>query len=497
MLNARSIQGILILGFGLIIAVWLGLSIVTNQTETLIKLAGAAVLITAIFLGRRVWLLFIFFSAINVVLIRGIGTTDIGQLIFLVFSLILFLMRKLKMRLKFGEMEFWALLVIASIVQAYMRNPVGLNVFGGGSVGGRPYIVMVLSISTAAVLSILLVEAKELKWAMYLTLLGATLGIPGTMLRFGSATASEEGFERIPGLGVLSLLLARWLTSWISPLRACLHPLWGLVLLVSIAAAAGSGYRNSVAAVGFVYMLGIAYRGGVAASLGSVVGGSVALLVLALVNLNFPLPGNIQRALSPLPGTWEERYRKGADDSTEWRVEMWKEALLSDRWIHDKVWGDGIGMTMEQYEGNNLADSRSGGKAASGLLVQQESMLINGSYHSGPVHSIRAVGYVGLVILLLAMIRVAVHAHRQIIRCRGTEWYGVALFFCIPIITQPFFFTLIFGEFQTGVAGVMMGIAMIRLLENNLPLPAWTKTVYQPFILQSSRYAAPVAKTTA
>jgi len=483
MLNARSIQGILILSFGLIIAVWLGLSIVTNQTETLIQIAGAAVLITAIFLGRRVWLLFIFFAAINVVLIPGISTTELGQMIFLTFSGALFLMRKLRMRINFGEMEVWALLVIACIVQAYMRNPVGLNILGGGSVGGRPYIVMILSISSAAVLSTLLMDAKELKWAMYLTLIAGFLGIPGTMLRYGSVRTSEEGYDRIPSLSSLSAILGRWLVSRISPLGACFNPFWALVLLISVASAAGSGYRNSVASLGLILILGIFYRGGGFAVFASLFSGAVLLLLLALINLNFPLPGNIQRALSPFPGTWEKQYRQAADDSTEWRVEMWKEALLSERWIHNKVLGDGIGMTMAQYQGNAFADSRMGGRAASGLLVQQENMLTNGSYHSGPVHSIRAVGYVGLVILLLAMIRVAVHAHRQIIRCRGTEWYGVALFFGIPIITHPFFFTLIFGEYQTGVAGLTMAIAMIRLMENNLPLPAWQKKVYQPYIL--------------
>lgn len=484
MLNARSIQGIFILSLGLFVAIWLGLSIATNQSETLIQVSGVVLLITAIFLGRRIWLLLIFFSALNVVLIRGIGTTDIGQAIFIGFSLILFLMRKLKMQVQFGELEFWALLIIASIVQAYMRNPVGLNIFGGGSVGGRPYIVMILSISSAAVLSTLLVEAKELKWAMFLTLLGGFLGIPGSILRYGDVTEGQVGYSRIPALNVTATLLARWLTSRISPLRACLHPLWGLVLLISIALAAGSGYRNSVASVGFIYVLGIAYRGGLVASLGAAVGGGFFLILLALINLNFPLPGNIQRALSPLPGTWEQRYRNAAEDSTEWRVEMWKEALTSERWIRNKVWGDGIGITAATYEGNQMVDARSGGKTASGLLVQQETMMILGSYHSGPVHTIRSAGYVGLAILLLAMIRVAVHAHRQIMRCRGTEWYGLALFFGIPLISQPFYFTLIFGEFQTGVAGVMIGIAMIRLLEKNLPLPAWKKVVYQPFLLQ-------------
>jgi hypothetical protein len=79
------------------------------------------------------------------------------------------------------------------------------------------------------------------------------------------------------------------------------------------------------------------------------------------------------------------------------------------------------------------------------------------------------------LILLLAMIRLAVHAHRQIIRCKGTEWYPLALFFGIPIIAHPFFFVFIFGEYQTGVAAWVLGMAMVRLLEKNLPIPSYQR----------------------
>jgi hypothetical protein len=83
------------------------------------------------------------------------------------------------------------------------------------------------------------------------------------------------------------------------------------------------------------------------------------------------------------------------------------------------------------------------------------------------------VGVVGLIVLLAAMLRLAVHAHRQIERCRGTEWLPVALFFGIPVIYYPFYFVLIFGTFQFAIAAFMLGLGMIRLLENNLPLPAY------------------------
>lgn len=482
MLNSRSIQGIIVFTIAMFLAVWLGMALVTDQTETLLKVAAAVVFFTAVFLGRRVWLLLILFSAMNVVLLRGFGTTDIGQMVFLGFSAALFMMRKLRLKLQFGELEFWAMLIILTIIQTYMRNPVGLNLFGAGNVGGRPYIVMAISISASAVLSVILVEAKEIRWAMYLTMIGSFLGIPGTILRYGDIGSGNEDLSRVPVLGTLSNILGRILVSRISPLRACLHPFWGFILLLSLIAAGASGYRNSVAMLGLIYIFGICYRGGTLAVISSILAGAFALVLLALINLNFPLPGNIQRALSPFPGTWEEKYKNQAELSTEWRVEMWKEALTSERWIQNKILGDGVGMTAAQLEQNERIGETQVGTSRSGLLVQQENMLINGSYHSGPVHSIRAVGYVGLAVLVMAMIRLAVHAHRQIIRCKGSEWFPVALFFCVPLLVQPIFFVFIFGEFHTGVASTMMGIAMVRLLEKNVPLPAWRRVSYQPYI---------------
>jgi len=48
MTNSRSIQGILVLIVGIILAIWLGLSIATNQTETILQITGAAVFITCL-----------------------------------------------------------------------------------------------------------------------------------------------------------------------------------------------------------------------------------------------------------------------------------------------------------------------------------------------------------------------------------------------------------------------------------------------------------------
>lgn len=479
MSTSRSTQGIIILVLSLFLAIWLGIAIVTDQIETLIQVAAAVVLIIAIFLGRKVWLMMVFFSALGVSIFGSFTTTQLGQCLFIGMTLLTFMMRKLRFKIQFKELEYWMLLIVICIAQAYMRNPVGLNIFGGSSVGGTPYLVLLLSITSALTLSTFIIDPKELKWAYRLSIAGSLLGILGSIGRSGNlAGGSETEFARIPTLATLGQTLANWISSRISPLHAALHPFWGVLILISVAAAAGSAYRNAVAGIGLTYLFAIGCHGGIKSVILASLAGSLAIIMLAFINLNFPLPGNIQRALSPIPGTWEKQYVDGANDSTAWRVEMWKEALFTERWIKNKLIGDGIGMTSEQHQQGQMMTSRKTGKTSYGLLVQQENMLINGSYHSGPVHSVRAVGYVGLVILVLAMIRVAVHAYRQIERCKGTEWHPVTLLFGIPLMSLPIFFCFVFGEYHTGVAATMIGFAMIRLCERNIPLPAWQPRKY-------------------
>lgn len=128
------------------------------------------------------------------------------------------------------------------------------------------------------------------------------------------------------------------------------------------------------------------------------------------------------------------------------------------------------------------------GSASSGMSQQQEAMMISGGYHSGPVQTIRTVGYVGLAVLLIAMIRMAVHAHRQILRCRGTEWYPIALFIGVPTIVLPIFFTFIFGEFGKDVSALFLSYGLISLLEKNLPISPYVIARREPYLLNMRKH---------
>jgi hypothetical protein len=497
MFNTRTLQGIIILIAGLFLAVWLGLSIATNQVETIIQVVAAAVLIGCLFIGKRIWLLVPLMGALNLQL-RIPGQPDsllLAQILVICFCTLLFLMRRLPAQLKITELESLAIVLLLFVGQAYVRNPVGFSIFGGDTVGGKPYILFAIATVTAFLLSSLRVPDGELRLILPLGILGGCLNaaisiagyfIPAVGFYTGATLARTDvtdytnagvaidkgNANRIMFLTTLGRNLALWVGSFKSPFPACFHPFWGGLILASLAAAMLGGFRNGVAAVGLTYLVAIAYRNGIGGTMLALFGGSAAIGLLAFVNLVAPLPPNIQRTLTFLPGTWEQRYKDDAAGSTDWRVEIWKEVLLTERWIQNKIIGDGLGFSAVELAAQ--MNYRKGTRAGiSGFDIHRESVLANGDYHSGPVSMIRTIGYVGLLFFVIAQLRLAVHAHRQIIRCRGTPWLPLALFIGIPIIWAPVFFLFIFGDFKMDMGMLLLGIGMVRLLENNLPLDPW------------------------
>lgn len=265
----------------------------------------------------------------------------------------------------------------------------------------------------------------------------------------------------------------------------------GLILL-AIGAAMMSGFRNNVLYVGGVFFMGIIYRSGISGGTFSIFGLIFGLALLAAVNVITPLPPNMQRSLTFLPGTWEERYRRDAENSNNWRFEIWREVLTSPRWIENKWVGDGLGFKASELTAQ--MNERKGTRVGiSGFDAHRDSILKSGDYHSGPVSTIRTIGYIGLICMLLAQIRLAVHAHRQIQRCRNTEWFPLALFIGIPLVAGPLYFVFVFGSFTMASASFFMGYGMVRMLENNLPLPAYAMRSRIPYVLRTRQTLAEAA----
>jgi hypothetical protein len=495
-MNSSNINFILILLLAMFAALYLGITSATAQIETVIWVFGAISFTVCLLLGKRIYLLIplLTSSALVLPLPGTFSSGFISHFVFIVFAIVLILLRRLTMRIKFTELEFWMLIITASVIQAYVRNPVGLNIFGSGTIGAKPYAVFAMSTICAALISNLVINPKDLKLWTYLSMAGSITNfivgvisymIPSVGYYLGATFMADvggrerhfDGAFRVTFVRNLSHHIAIWVSSRKSPLTACFSPKWLPLILFGFTLAALSGYRAQLLLAGLTFFVGVCYQGGLKSVILSFLLGWVGLLMLMVINTTTPLPLNIQRSLSVIPGTWDKSLMKETSESSDWRVEMWIEALTTDRWIRNKFFGDGLGFTKQQFAQIRAQDTveRNNSRSRTGLTEQQESFLINSNYHSGPVHTIRTIGYVGLVILLMAMIRLAVHAHRQIQRCKGTEWYSTALFLGIPLIVTPVFWTFVIGTFEEAAVGVMMGIAIIRLLEGNIPLPAYTR----------------------
>jgi hypothetical protein len=494
-MDTSKLKLILVFILAVFAALYLGITAATAQFETIAWVLGGTTLVGCLLLGRRIWLLIPLMAAVNLSLrIPGQpNTLLLAQILVMGFGVLLVATKKIALHPKFSEIEFWMFGLLLMILQVYARNPAGVWLFGGDTVGGKAYFIFFLTFVTSLFLCSFIVDVRDLKWVFSLSVIGTSINvitaIIGTFVpivgyytganysidQSSTGQAIDEGrASRHLEVSNFGQKLALWVSAFRNPLRALLNPLWVSLIVLSGVCTLFGGFRSGFAALVMTYVVGTWYRGGFASVMVGSLMGAGAIAMLALVNTIAPLPPNVQRVLTIIPGTWEQRYVDDAKGSTEWRVEIWKEVLFTDRWIANKTLGDGLGFSKQQLAYQmTLKEGQMGRIGASGWDLQREGVIASGDYHSGPVSTIRVIGYVGLAFILLFQIRLAIHAHRQIIRCQGTEWFPLALLIGIPLIWGPVFFHLVFGDFRSECIALLLGSAMVRILERGLPLPAY------------------------
>ena len=499
MVESNAIAKIFALVVSLLLAVLVGSLLVTDQYVALACVGGAALLGFCFWMGRDIWLLIPFSTLITLKFPWLPGAMPLSQVctvVVVAWILLLLAMRKVRLQFKITGIEIAALILLLSILQAYIRNPVGLDILGSQVVGARAYFNVSIALATALVMGTLVVTPDKLRsavrWMMAGGIISAVVGLVPFFMpslthitaRFGAFGSYREVTSstymdvvdpgragRIGPASELGSLLSRWVAGSLNPLKGLLHPFWLLVITSAMVASGFGGFRNAFAAMALNLILGTFYWGRMRAVIAGSFLGIAALGALAVINAVAPLPANIQRSLSFLPGTWDKRIVEDARGSTQWRVEIWKEVLSTDRYIYDKVLGDGLGFNARELAAQQTMDALKVGIGTSGFDIQRDYILVSGDYHSGPVQTIRTTGYVGLFILLIGMSYTSIRAHRMIVRARNTPYFGMSCFLCIPMVWHPFFFVFIFGAFGTDVPLLLIHMGFLRLMEKNL-LPA-------------------------
>jgi hypothetical protein len=192
------------------------------------------------------------------------------------------------------------------------------------------------------------------------------------------------------------------------------------------------------------------------------------LVVVALISLQgsvLQLPRTMQRALSWLPGDWDQAATADAEGSSQWRFEMWEWAWNDDRIIRDRTWGQGFGLSIDDM--NLIASSLMAGEGGGTRLggSDRENFMITGTFHSGPLSTIKYIGIVGLSLYYPLMCYMALLAWRLCIRARGTKAFTLALFVGIPIIYEPFNFVVIFGGLDSNYAQLLFWAGLLNMTQ--------------------------------
>jgi hypothetical protein len=192
----------------------------------------------------------------------------------------------------------------------------------------------------------------------------------------------------------------------------------------------------------------------------------VVVVLISLQGSVLQLPRTMQRALSWLPGDWDQTALADAEGSSQWRFEMWEWAWNDDRILRDRTWGQGFGLSIDDM--NLIASSLMAGGGGGTLLggSDRENFMITGTFHSGPLSTIKYIGVVGLCLYYPLMCYMALFAWRLCLRARGTKAFTLALFVGIPIIYEPFNFVVIFGGLDGNYTQLLFWAGLLKMTSN-------------------------------
>ena len=488
---------------GIALALYSGKLAGSGQADRiLIILIGFAVVLFVIQVKANVWLMIPISAGLagNLAALKlPMGVHDLAILLsfgsFLVFKALKLVRRKPALTF----LDFLLLLNLLMLLQAFVRNPTGTNFMGSDRIGGRPYFSVIFALLAYWVLNRAPVSPRHFSIAIKGFLLASgfdaacsalTNHIPsagGIISKFydngSSADATGVGLispesysleevNRLVYLGPFGGWLLLFLFCKFLPLTV-INPVYigrFSFFLVGIWLLFASGFRSLFFEIGNYFVLSSYFKKGLGRLLP--LGLFLCCILISVGFFNgtlFNLPLSAQRVLSFLPGHWNNEAIDSAKGSSEWRYQIWRNEMSGgifegNKYIRNKIVGDGFGFDRVLFA--QMLSGDAGGFGGNDAM--QENFCITGDVHSGPISTIRTVGYVGLILFVVFLCFLARYAWQLIDQAKGTPYFLPALFFGLPLIYKPLGFVFLFGAFNTEFAKVIIGLGMLKLLKFGL-----------------------------
>lgn len=495
-MDSSKIKAIIIVVLALFFALYLGVAAATAQLEAVAWIGGGVFLAVCLLLGKHVWILIPATLGMqgNFNFLPGTPAPwHLMTIVVGVFFVIRFAMRRQSLSFKWTWMETSLLLVALTIAQAFVRNPVGLSMMGGDVAGGKPYFVFALAFAAYALLMLSDTNIKTWRWAVILYIVFAFFdgvlnaasamspALAGAMIRIYSnvsldtvgMVASEISLteDRISQFAQIGSLLGLIACTFWRPLAAldARRPWQFVIAVIGVGLVLLSGFRSAIARLCVNFILGSALRRKWLDIFVCLFVGFLLLMGLIAGGFTRSLPYGVQRSLSFLPIDVSTDVAMASQGSSETRFEMWKLALTTDRYIRNKILGDGFNISARELKARE--DWRFGDVRMRQQMTWMEQSMEMGSYHGFHVETIRFTGAVGLLAATLALIAMAKLAFQMISSFRNGSYWGYILFICMPFLIDPLYYWLVFGAYRADFPVLIATSGMLKLLAKSTDAP--------------------------
>jgi hypothetical protein len=385
-------------------------------------------------------------------------------------------------------------LSLVIIITAVLTGGVGFRVFGNENYGGKRYFNLVCAmVGYFALTSERIAPEKVSLYAALFVAGGLTNAIselavfvaPSFYFIFLLFPVSPQGLRTIlndpaASQGLISRPVGFATAGWSLVCTVlCLYRIREIftlrrvvilvIFLVSLVISAWGGFRSTIILLVLTFGI-IFYLEGLMRSrllpafiLATILGGAF------LVGFVDRLPLNVQRSLSFLPLPINPIARLDAQDSTQWRLEMWKN-ILPEVPKH-LLLGKGLTFNAAEMEAIQIGP-KLGQQATAGAEYV-------GDYHNGPLSVIvqfGVLGVIGFVWFLTAALRVLYNNYKS-----GNSSHQVVntFLFAYFIARMVFFFT-VYGSFHDNMQVFTSLLGLSIAINGGVAKPAETNLEKEP-----------------
>jgi hypothetical protein len=416
--NAAILRSLITYAVCAVLAIIVGRSLTNPLTYSTFAVVGIIALVLASPLLLR-WhyplLLLAWHTSITLFFIKGMPTL---WLALVALSLGISVMRRtLSKDLHFIRVPqiTWPLICMIGVVvvTAKLTGGLGLRTFGSEVYGGRKYIFLVIGILSYFALTAQRIPPNRIRLYIMLFFLGGITSIIGDFVALttpslyfiywifppdtSAAGRFQVGETRLggfmgAGLAILYCLMAIYGIRGIFLSRK----LWRQFLFaLSLAMLFLGGFRSAILEFGTIFALVFFMEKMHRTKLFLVFLFAGTLMAVALVPLASHLPYTFQRSLAFLPLKLDSAARESAQDTLNWRHEMWK-ALLPQVPRH-LLLGKGLAISHEDYE------MMGGNSSFQATDPSQQSLALSFDYHNGPLSVVLPFGIWGVIVFLWFM----------------------------------------------------------------------------------------------